>query len=220
MFVDIVFPKNNENKFIEMAERLGIKSICFAYCFKGKNDFLDKKEKIRKLEEKTKIKLFAGIIAEPMDLNRAKQITKVVICKSPENNRSVFEKIRPSVVFELETLSKKDSMHSRNSGLNHILCSLANKNNILVGFSFSSVLDSEGIFKSQILGRMMQNIRLCRKYKVRTVIASFADGPYKMRAFHDLRSFFISLGMHPKEANDSLENTFKLYKNKSLIERF
>ncbi len=213
MFVDIVFPKNNEKKFIEMAEKLNIQGICFAYDFKNKKDFIENKEKVNKLKEKTKINLFTGIVAEQKDLSKAKQITKFVICKSPEDNRHVFEKGRPSVIFELEKTAKKDSMHSRNSGLNHILCGIANKKRILVGFSFSSVLDSEDMLRTQIIGRMMQNIRLCRKYNVKKVIASFADDPYKMRAFHDLKSVFISFGMHPKEAKDSLEMIYKLYKN-------
>ena len=44
-----------------------------------------------------------------------------------------------------------------------------------------------------------------KKYKVKTLIASFASDPYGMRAPNDLASFFVSLGMHPKEAKDSLE---------------
>lgn len=213
MFVDIVFPDKNEKRFIETAEKLGIEGICFAYTLKDKKDFLEKKEKINKIKEKTKINLFTAIIAGPKDVRKARQITKLVLCKSPENNRHVFEKDKPSLIFGLEILAKKDSMHSRNSGLNHILCNLANKNNILIGFSFSSVLDSKEMLRTQIIGRIMQNIRLCRKYKTKTVIASFAENPYKMRAFHDLKSVFTTFGMHPKEANDSLENIFGLYKN-------
>lgn len=206
MFVDIVFPDNNEKKFIEIAEKLGIEGLCFVYNIKNKKDFLEKKEKINKIKEKTKINLFTAIISEPKDVRKSRQITKLIICKSPEDNRHVFEKGKPAVIFELEKTAKKDSMHSRNSGLNHILCEIANKNKVLIGFSFSSLLDSEGMLRTQITGRMMQNIRLCRKYKTKTIIASFAGDPYKMRAFHDLKSTFISFGMHPKEAKDSLEN--------------
>ncbi len=213
MFVDIIFPDKNEKRFIEMAEKLGIEGLCFAYNLKNKKDFLEKKEIISKIKEKTKVNLFTAIISEPKDVRKARQITKLVLCKSPEDNRHVFEKGKPAVIFELEKTAKKDSMHSRNSGLNHILCDIANKNNILIGFSLSSILDSKEMLRTQIIGRMMQNIRLCRKYNVGSVIASFADDPYKMRTFYDLKSVFTSFGMHPKEAKDSLENIFKLYKN-------
>jgi RNase P/RNase MRP subunit p30 len=56
---------------------------------------------------------------------------------------------------------------------------------------------------------MMQNIDFCRKYKIKTAIASFARNPYEMRGPRDLMSFGIVLGMHPKEANDSLDSVYQ-----------
>jgi len=206
MFIDLVLAKNNEKEFIEIAERLGIGGICFVYSFKNKNDFLQNQDKFNKLQEKTEIKLFTGLIADSKNISKAKKLSKVVIYKSTGNDRQVIEKSKANIVFDLGTIATRDSMHHRNSGLNQILCKLANKNNIMIGFSFSSLLNTEGRIRSQILGRMMQNIRLCRKYKVKTVIASFAEKPYDLRSCFDLKSVFVSLGMHPKEASDSLEN--------------
>ena len=208
MFTDLVLPKDNEKEFIEIAERLGIEGVCFVYKFKNKNDFLQNQEKINHLQEKTKLRLFTGIIADSKNISKAKNLTKFVIYKSTGNDRHAIEKSRPNVVFGLETIASRDSMHSRNSGLNQILCKLANKNNIIIGFSFSSLLNTDGKLRSQILGRLMQNIRLCRKYKVKTVIASFAEKPYDMRPCPDLKSALISLGMHPTEASDSFGNIY------------
>jgi len=209
MFIDLVLPKNNEKEFIEIAERLKINGLCFVYSFKNKEDFLKKNEKMKNLQEKTEIKLFSGIIADSRNISKAKKLSKIVIYKSTGNDRHAIEKSKTNIIFDLETVAARDSMHHRNSGLNQILCRLANKNNIMIGFSFSGILNTDGITKSQILGRMMQNIRLCRKYKVKAAIASFAEKPYDMRPCPDLKSVFISLGMHPKEANDSLENIHK-----------
>jgi len=209
MFIDLVLPKNNEKEFIEIAERLKINGLCFVYSFKNKEDFLKKNEKMKNLQEKTEIKLFSGIIADSRNISKAKKLSKIVIYKSTGNDRHAIEKSKTNIIFDLETVAARDSMHHRNSGLNQILCRLANKNNVMIGFSFSGILNTDGITKSQILGRMMQNIRLCRKYKVKVVIASFAERPYDMRPCPDLKSVFISLGMHPKEANDSLENIYK-----------
>ena len=206
MFIDLVLAKNNEKEFIEIAERLNIEGICFVYKFKNKNNFFQNQEKVNKLQEKTKLKLFTGLIADSKNISKAKKLSKIVIYKSTGNDRHAIEKSKVNVVFDLGTIAVRDSMHHRNSGLNQVLCKLANKNNVMIGFSFSSLLNTEEIIRSQILGRMMQNIRLCRKYKVKAVIASFAEKPYDMRPNHDLKSVFISLGMHPKEAKDSLEN--------------
>jgi len=209
MFIDLVLPKNNEKEFIEIAERLSIDRLCFIYKFKNKNDFLQNQEKINNLQEKTKLKLFTGLIADSKNISKAKKLAKIVIYKSTGNDRHAIEKSKANIVFDLGTIATKDSMHHRNSGLNQVLCKLANKNNIMIGFSFSTILNTEGIIRSQILGRLMQNIRLCRKYNVKTIIASFAEKPYDMRPCPDLKSVFVSLGMHPKEARDSLENIYK-----------
>jgi len=209
MFIDLILPKNNEKEFIEIAGRLSIDGICFIYNFKNKNDFFQNQEKINKLQEKTKLKLFTGLIADSKNISNAKKLAKLVIYKSTGNDRHAIEKSKANIVFDLGTIAARDSMHHRNSGLNQVLCKLANKNNIMMGFSFSSILNTEGIIRSQILGRMMQNIKLCRKYKVKIIVASFAEKPYDMRPNHDLKSVFISLGMHPKEAKDSLENIYK-----------
>ncbi len=209
MFIDLVLPKNNEKEFIEIAERLSIDGLCFIYKFKNKNDFLQNQEKINNLQEKTKLKLFTGLIADSKNISKAKKLAKIVIYKSTGNDRHAIEKSKANIVFDLGTIATKDSMHHRNSGLNQVLCKLANKNNIMIGFSFSTILNTEGIIRSQILGRLMQNIRLCRKYNVKTIIASFAEKPYDMRPCPDLKSVFVSLGMHPKEARDSLENIYK-----------
>jgi len=206
MFIDLVLAKNNEKEFIEIAEKLNLEGICFIYNFKNKKDFIQNQEKINKLQEKTKLILFTGLIADSKNINKAKKLTKIVIYKSTGDDRNILEKSKVNIIFELETITKRDFIHQRASGLNQILCKLANKNNIGIGFSFSSMLNTEGKTRSQILGRMMQNIRLCRKYKVKTTIASFAERPYDLRSCYDLKSVFVSLGMHPKEASDSLEN--------------
>ena len=50
----------------------------------------------------------------------------------------------------------------------------------------------------------MQNIRLCRKYKVKMVLASFATDKFEMRDARDLISFGVCLGMNPGEAKKAL----------------
>ena len=53
--------------------------------------------------------------------------------------------------------------------------------------------------KDILIGRMIQNIKLCKKFKVKTAIASFASSPYGMRSPHDISSFFRILGMEKPE---------------------
>jgi RNase P/RNase MRP subunit p30 len=81
------------------------------------------------------------------------------------------------------------------------------KNNIALGFSLNSILNSKN--KHIILGRITQNIKLCRKYKVKMIIGSFTSNPFEMRSYHDLASLFLKLGMTQKEVKDSLETNNK-----------
>lgn len=118
------------------------------------------------------------------------------------SDRKFFEDKNVDIVLSPEKGIEKDSLNSRNSGLNQVLCKFANKNSIAIGFSFNEILHSKNI--PNTLGRMMQNVRLCRKYNVKIVFASFAKNKYEMRGAHDLLSFARIIGMLPGEANAAL----------------
>src|SRR3989344_8241198 len=80
-------------------------------------------------------------------------------------------------IYGLEKISEKDSLHQRASGLNQVYCKLAVKHKIAVAFNLSDILKAKN--KAVILGRIMQNIRLCRKYKVKMIIISLAEDKYE-----------------------------------------
>ena len=193
--IDVVFPDKNEKDFIDVAEALGYTGLIFVY----EHKFPSQKEKF-----KTKLKIHDALLVQPKKVISVKNKSALVFVQAEEDNRFVLEKARPDMVFAFEEAQKRDFMHQRGSGLNHILCRLAKENVVKIGFSFNSVLNSRGMTQAQILGRMHQNIQLCRKYKCRMVIASFAKLPYELRAPKDLLAFFTELGMHQKEAKDAL----------------
>lgn len=189
--MDIVIPSNNEEEFIEMAEKLGYNSLQFLYDF---NDYLNKQKTFE--TKNNKIKIYIGILADNKNIDKIKgklSNTKVFVAiKSSSNDREIIEKSKADLVFSFEDSIKRDFIHQRASGLNHILCKLAKDNDVTIGFSLSSILNSEK--KHVILGRIKQNIKICRKFNVKTIMASFADKPFGMRSSHDLRSLFEILG--------------------------
>ncbi len=144
----------------------------------------------------------------PLDLekkiNRSKQ--KIVAAEGSELNRLILENKKVDILTGAEKSKKNDFMHYRNSGLNQVLCKLANKNNIAIAFSFNDVLIAKGTERARIMGRMMQNVRLCRKYNVKMIIASFAANKFELKNANDLMSFGNMIGMNPKEAKESLMN--------------
>src|SRR3989344_2945509 len=102
---------------------------------------------------------------------------KTVFGGDPKINRSAVENKSVDILINPERNSEEDFMHYRNSGLNQVLCKLAKKNDVAIGFNFNYVLNSEGILRSKILGRMMQNVKLCQKYKVKMVIINLKENP-------------------------------------------
>jgi len=117
---------------------------------------------------------------------------------SEKNNRGAVENRNVDILLSPEEGIKKDFMHTRNSGLNQVLCKLAKKNGVAIGFSFNKILNTKGMERALILGRMMQNVKLCRKYRVKMIIINYTVNENK-RMEGDLRSFGVCLGMHPSE---------------------
>lgn len=195
--IDIVIPSNNEAEFIEVATSLGYGGICFLYSL---NKYLAIKEGFSIKSSNVDFNIYTGVLANSEEIIKFKnKVDKSVFIavKSSDNDREVIENSKANLVFSFEDSYKRDFIHHRASGLNHILCKLAKENNITIGFSLSSILKSNNIHI--ILGRVMQNIRLCTKFKVKSVIASFAVNPLEMRSPHDLRSLFKLLD-HQKPA--------------------
>ncbi len=191
MKVDVVIPRHNEKAIIGMAKKLGYDALILLYPF----------EKLKQLKQVAhpEVKLLYGCLI-------SKQKPKgVKFTAAPNPNRHTFEKLKPNIVYQLELTKNKDKTHYRLSGLDDVSCKLAAENDIAIGFSFSSLLDSK-LPRAVLLGRMAQNIRFCKKFKLKMVLASFACQPYDMRSPHDLKALGISLGMTPIEAKMSIES--------------
>ncbi|MAE43046.1 hypothetical protein CMO93_04695 [Candidatus Woesearchaeota archaeon] len=199
--IDFVIPNNNEKEFISIAEKLGYTGLYFLY---NLEEYFEK-------NISGKIKIHKAILADARYINKTSNKYKdkdiLIAIKSSSQDRNIMEGAKANIIFSFEEHTKRDFMHQRGSGLNHIMCKLMHENSIAVGFSLNSILNSEK--KHLILGRIMQNIKLCRKYGVKMIIASFAEKPFEMRSPHDLASLFLKLGMGQKEVKESLDIMFK-----------
>jgi RNase P/RNase MRP subunit p30 len=136
----------------------------------------------------------------------AKKMPIIVLGSTDEINRMALEDKRVDMLLCPEETRKKDFMKWRNSGLNHVLCKLCQKNNIKIGISFSRLNKMSSDEKSLKIGKIMQNIRLCRKYKAKIILASFAESESDLLSIYELKSIGLILGMTPQQVNESLEN--------------
>jgi RNase P/RNase MRP subunit p30 len=178
MKTEIIFPKNNEEAFIEIAKKLGTKELVIVYPFPKKKEFTSSKVKIK-----------TALIATAAQLKGGNTDTANIIVQSdPQKDRWIIEKIKPKMIFGFEFQERKDFLHHRNSAINHITAKIMAKNNIAYGFPVSELISAPKWKQPIILGRMQQNITLCKKYKVEIIIASFATNPMLMRSMKDIKA--------------------------------
>jgi len=123
---------------------------------------------------------------------------------SEQQNRGNVSDKNVDILMNPELKSYKDKLHYRNSGLNHILAKIATDNDVAIGFGFSYLLNSNNVERARIIGRMKQNVRICRKSKTKMVVCSYASSPQEMRGAKDLLAFARVLGMTGGEAKKAL----------------
>jgi RNase P/RNase MRP subunit p30 len=190
MYEDIVIPQGNEKELISMAKRLGYGSILLLYDF---DSYISDKKALKVSEFGINIRI--GVLTDNRTVFRAREKLgkygsqkPFIAASGPLDLLEVLEQSKADLVFGLENSSRKDFMHQRASGLNHTISKLARDKNIIIGFSLNQILKFND--PSVILGRISQNIRICRKYNVKTIFASFAKDPFMMRGPKDLATFF------------------------------
>ena len=218
MYADIVVPNNNEESFVVVAEKLGYRAIVFLYEPEKYRPAAEVKQLLDKKGCKTKLILQSGIITNSKNVQKARNNSDLVVVWETENIREAVERAKPDIIFGMEEQQKRDFMHQRNSGINQVVCDIAKEKHVYFGISMGHILSSRS--RHVLFGRMMQNIRLYRKYENQFVFASFAQQPYEMRAPKDIISLLVVLGVDSKPAKNSLNQVNCIIeRNKKIRER-
>ncbi len=124
--------------------------------------------------------------------------------------RNALENKQTDILLNPHQGRPKDSFHSRNSGLNQVLCELARKNRVAIAFTLDRAYDPKE------LGKIMQNITFCRKFHIPLLFFSLAKTEYELRNPQDLLSFLRVLGMTPGEAKTSLSGLGEILRRKNI----
>ncbi|MBN1792375.1 hypothetical protein JW826_01700 [Candidatus Woesearchaeota archaeon] len=170
--VDVLCPEGNEAALLVSAEKLGFKEVILLY------EGFSKKE----IDYSGKLKIrLAAFIRDMGDAGAAKKHHELVFAPA---ERPFFESRRIDYVIDAESASEgKDFFYQRRAGLDDPMCKLALEREITIVFGTGSVTDAI------MLGRMVQNARLCRKHKNKTLIATLAKDVLGMRSAKDLEGF-------------------------------
>ena len=118
---------------------------------------------------------------------------KVIFIPSDEELlRYALERVPVDIILGVEQIHAKDSVHHVRGGLDQVLCTIAREQGKIIGFSFSSILNSEN--RVRLLARMRFNIELCKKYKVNIFFGNFSGDRWEIRGKKDLQAFGRVLG--------------------------
>jgi len=115
-------------------------------------------------------------------------------------NRKILEMKNVSVLLPLPE-NPKDRVKERDSGLNHILCKIAAKNNIKIGIDLSELIALDKKEKAKKLSRISQNIKLCKKAGAKIIVINKAG-----KQDRDIFSLLLTLGADTKIAKTALQN--------------
>lgn len=118
----------------------------------------------------------------------AKKKRQLVVYKptSEDMLRFSLEKADVDIVYGMEEINEKDSLHFVRGGLDQVTCKIAAEKGKTIAFSFGLLLNS--LDRPKLLARMRFNIGLCRKYKVKTVLTTFASEMAEIRSAKDLEA--------------------------------
>jgi len=119
-------------------------------------------------------------------------------------NRMSVENKKVDILLSPEDNNRKDSFFIKKSGLNQVMCKLAKSNNVAIGINFSDLLNLNGKERINKIGRMIQNVKICKKFGVKIVIGTFAKNKFELRSDDALKSFAKVTGMN----NLDIKNSF------------
>ena len=199
--IDVLMPEHNEEELLRLSYKLGFKEVIFLYDALGKD--LKKTPPVTnpiinpnpKASENNKIKIIkihrAGLVKNIRDIDKAKKKFDLLFAPA---QRPFFENKKIKYLINAEESRVHDFLYQRRAGLDRIMCSLAKENNKVIVFNTKLLAQNKNnnvfdVFNNNMLARMIQNARLCRKYKVKTIIATLATKPLEMRAPKDLQGF-------------------------------
>lgn len=202
MYMIVWYDKKHEVEYFRLAPLLGYKGIIFLHPLK---EFV--------VISKKTFPIVDAIVCSASEVVAARKLSSLVLVYSTavsKNNtdRYCIERIKPDIMHGFELSPRKDFLHHRHSSLNQVLCKLMFEKQVAYGLSLHALLSSPSF--AVVAGRVMQNIVLCKKYKVPIVVGSFAQHPLEMRSASDVVSFLRFVGLDSVSAKQALATAGEL----------
>ncbi len=120
-------------------------------------------------------------------------------------NRRAVETLKINYLISPERGSKKDNLKQRDSGINHVIAKETAKRDVIVVINFNEIQKLKGKEKALRLGRLIQNVKICRKAGCDIKIASLTSNQKSLVNEIGRKSFGVSLGMSSEQATRSVQ---------------
>src|SRR3989344_1878909 len=93
-------------------------------------------------------------IEETKKLLKKEETPKIVLAQNDEFNRKILEHGNFDILLSPETGQRKNKIRQVDSGLNHVLAKIANKNNIAIGINLEEIKKLEPKSKAARLSKI------------------------------------------------------------------
>ena len=115
--------------------------------------------------------------------------------ETEEMLRFLIERTAVDIIYGMEKINPKDSVHFPRGGMDQVICKLAKENDKILAFSFNDILNAkDNIVRAKLMNRIRFNVKLCKKHKVKMFFSSFASSQMELRSANDLKAFWQCLG--------------------------
>lgn len=208
--IDIVYKSDNLDKILEMLENLEYKKVIIAEYRERVENFDEFDTEIKKI--KSNLEIFSGIIfteknyKELLKMNVDKRKKFDVLLVKGGNlklNREAVQNV--FVDFLINPFEKREDC-----GINHIFAKKAAENDVCIVIDYSS-LNFENLYKEcKEYQKILEIVKLCRKYKVSFIFASFAKNIFDLRDFKFFESFKYVLGFEEREIKENWSRVEKI----------
>ena len=130
-------------------------------------------------------------------IKSSKEKPIIVQAQNDDFNRKILEYGKFDILLSPEVGKRKRTLRNIDSGFNHVLAKIAEKNNVAIGINLAEISKLAKEEKAKRLERLIQNIKTCRKAGTKITLLNYKD---KKDAF----SFLISLGASTSQAKEAL----------------
>jgi ribonuclease P/MRP protein subunit RPP1 len=206
---------------IKLAEHIGWGAICITTDFRNIRGL---STRINDTRKKTAMNLLSGARITAGSINELQKTSRDVLSHADlilvegvneETCRAAAECWEVDIVCHPEKLTDRDPMRQKNSGVDHVMAKMMSERLIAMEFNFSELLNSYGMLRSQILGRMRQNVMLARKYNTPMILTSGAHSMWELRSPGELTAIGKAIGMTQQEAKTAVSENPSILIRKS-----